>query len=60
MLQMAILRKNLEKHFPRVCYFPARIRFRQDKYHELLFDHLLLKYHCIKVNDFIWYLPDRS
>jgi hypothetical protein len=57
-LQMEILRENLEKHLPKVCYFPAWLRPRQDKYHELLFDPLLLKYNYTKVNDFIWYLPD--
>jgi hypothetical protein len=57
-LQMEILRDNLEKHLPKVCYFPAWLRPRQDKYHELLFDPLLLKHNYIKVNEFIWYLPD--
>jgi hypothetical protein len=57
-LRMEILRENLEKHLPKVCYFPAWLRPRQDNYHQLLFDPLLLKYNYTKVNDFIWYLPD--
>jgi hypothetical protein len=57
-LQMEILRETLEKHLPRVCYFPPSLRSRQDKYHELLFAPLLRKYNYTKVNDFIWYLPD--
>lgn len=59
-LQMDILRANLEKHLPKVCYFSPWLRSRQDKYHELLFDPLLLKYNYTKVNDFIWYLPDNK
>jgi 4-amino-4-deoxy-L-arabinose transferase-like glycosyltransferase len=57
-LQMDVLRANLEKHLPKVCYFPAWLRNRQDKFHELLFDPLLLKYNYIKVNELIWHLPD--
>ncbi|MFZ1218313.1 MAG: hypothetical protein WAO00_03430 [Chthoniobacterales bacterium] len=56
-LRMANLREALEKHLPKVCYFPATLRYRQDNYHQLLFDPLLLKYNYTKVNDFIWYLP---
>lgn len=54
-LQMEILRENLAKHLPKV---PRWLRFRQNKYHELLFDPLLLKYHHVKVIDLIWCLPD--
>ena len=56
-LKMSILRENLEKHLPKVCYFPASLRPRQDNYHQLLFGPLLLKHNYTKVNDFIWYLP---
>jgi len=57
-LQMAVLRKNLENHLPKVCYFPGWVRSRQEKFRELLFDPLLLKYNYTRVNDSIWYLPD--
>lgn len=59
-LQMAVLRKDLEKHLPKVCYFPTWLRTRQDNYHQLLFDPLLLKHNYTRVNDLIWYLPDAN
>jgi 4-amino-4-deoxy-L-arabinose transferase-like glycosyltransferase len=58
-LQMEILRADLEKHLPKVCYFAPWLRSRQEKYHELLFDPLLIKHNYTRVNDSIWYLPDR-
>jgi len=57
-LGIDMLRENLEKHLPKVCYFPASFRSRQDNYRRLLFDPLLLKYNYTKVNDSIWYVPD--
>jgi hypothetical protein len=58
MLKMEILRADLEKHLPKVCYFPAWIRPRQNRWHELLFDPLIAKHHYVKVNELLWYLPE--
>ena len=58
MLSMESLRDNLEKHLPKVCYFGSWLRNRQQRHHQLLFDPLLVKYHYVKVNDRLWYLPD--
>ena len=58
MLKMEILRADLEKHLPKVCYFPAWIRPPQNKCHELLFDPLIAKHHYVKVNELLWYLPE--
>ncbi len=57
-LQMESLRAELEKHLPKVCYFAGWFRPHQKKWHELLYDPLLAKYHYIKVDDRLWYLPD--
>ena len=55
---MESLRAELEKHLPKVCYFAGWFRPRQQKWHELLYDPLLAKYHYIKVDDRLWYLPE--
>jgi 4-amino-4-deoxy-L-arabinose transferase-like glycosyltransferase len=57
-LQMESLHTELEKNLPKVCYFPGRFHLRQKMWHELLYDPLLAKYHYIKVDDRLWYLPD--
>jgi hypothetical protein len=57
-LKMELLRANLEKNLPKVCYFPPWLRPRQDKYHELLFDPLLRKHDYTKVNNSVWHLPE--
>lgn len=57
-LSIKSLRDNLEKHLPKVCYFGSWLRNRQSRYHQLLFDPLIVKYHYVKVNDRLWYLPD--
>lgn len=58
MLSMESLRNGLEKNLPKVCYFASWARNRQEKHHQLLFDPLIAKYHYVKVNDRLWYLPD--
>jgi hypothetical protein len=57
-MRIEILRERLEQHLPRVCYFSSSYRPRQEMYHQLLFDPLLAKYHYIKVDDRLWYLPE--
>ncbi len=58
MLSMQILAEDLDKHLPKVCYFPAWLRPRQDIWHQQLFDPLLANHHYIKVTDQLWYLPE--
>jgi hypothetical protein len=59
-LSMEALRNDLEKHLPKVCFFGSWIRSRQQRFHQELFDPLLVKYHYVQVNDRLWYLPDRN
>ena len=58
MLQMQSLRAQLERNLPKVCYFAGWLRPHQKLWHELLYDPLLVKYHYIKVDERLWYLPD--
>lgn len=51
------LRSQLERNLPKVCYFASSMRPRQKKWHELLYDPLLVKYQYVRVNDNLWYLP---
>lgn len=58
MLKMDVLRDQLERNLPKVCFFEGSFRPRQKLWHKLLYDPLLEKYHYIKVDDRLWYLPD--
>jgi hypothetical protein len=56
-MQVESLRDDLEKNLPRVCYFAGRVFPQQKIWQESLYDPLLAKYHYVKVNDELWYLP---
>jgi hypothetical protein len=47
----------IEKHLPKVMYFPLTQRRRQTAYFLFLFEPILKKYNYIKLSDEIWYLP---
>jgi hypothetical protein len=57
-LQMEALRHQLESNLPKVCYFVEWFRPQQQRWHELLYDPLLVKYHYVQVDEGLWYLPE--
>jgi hypothetical protein len=59
-MRMESLREELEKNLPRVCSFAGGEFPEQKIWREHLYDPLLLKYHYVKVNDELWYLPDAN
>jgi hypothetical protein len=59
-MQIEHLRAQLEEHLPKVCYFSVGYRPRQETYHRLLFDPFLQDHHYVRINEDLWYLPDRT